>query len=124
MILCGLGDKYLSDNLQNSDKWQMPDITLEPGGFILFWADDDEEQGQNHTNFKLDQAGEEIGIFDAAITGYHLLDSIVYGPQATDISYGRNPDGGVNWIFYNTPTPGFTNLSGADVYENSLKGDN
>jgi len=112
-----LGDKYLSDNLQNSDKWQLPDITLESGDFLLIWADNDDEQGENHTNFKLDQDGEEIGIFDAEITGYHLLDSIVFGPQATDISYGRNPDGGDNWFFYNDPTPGFSNLSGAGTSE-------
>ena len=112
-----LGDKYLSDNLQNYDKWQMPDLTLQPGDFILIWADNDEEQGPNHTNFKLNKDGEEIGIFDAEITGFYLLDSIIFGPQTTDISYGLNPDGCTNWFLYNEPTPGYSNVTGAVIYE-------
>ena len=56
-----LGDKYLSDNFDNPDKWLLPDITLDPGDFILIWADNDPEQGDHHTNYKLDKDGEEIG---------------------------------------------------------------
>lgn len=112
-----LGDKYLSDNLLNFDKWLMPDITLQPGDFILFWADNSPEQGPNHTNFKLNQSGEEIGIFDADITGYVLLDSITYEEQTTDVSFGRNPDAGVDWIFYLNSTPGYSNLLGSTSEE-------
>ncbi|MCD4790710.1 MAG: CotH kinase family protein, partial [Bacteroidales bacterium] len=108
-----LGDKYLSDNLQNMDKWQMPDINLEPGDFILIWADNDPEQGANHTNFKLDQDGEEIGIFDAENTGFFLIDTITFGQQITDVSFGREPDGGYEWIFYIIPTPGYSNVAGS-----------
>ena len=43
----------------------MPDITLQPGEFILFWADNDPEQGIKHTNFKLSEEGDDIGIFDS-----------------------------------------------------------
>ena len=108
-----LGDKYLSDNLQNMDKWQMPDINLEPGDFILIWADNDPEQGANHTNFKLNRDGEEIGIFDAENTGFFLIDTITFGQQITDVSFGREPDGGNEWIFYIIPTPGFSNVAGS-----------
>jgi len=104
-----LGDKYLSDNFGNTDKWLMPEITLEPGEFILIWADNDPEQGDHHTNFKLDAAGEEIGIYDSESTGYFLLDSISYGPQEEDISRGRKPDGDNNWIFFPNSTPGYSN---------------
>lgn len=106
-----LGDKYLSDNLGNENKWLMPDAMLEPGAFILFWADDDQEQGANHTNFKLDAEGEEIGIFDAENTGFVLLDSISYGPQETDVSLGRETDGLEPWVFFTKPTPGYGNQS-------------
>jgi spore coat protein CotH len=108
-----LGDKYLTDNLQNEDKWLMPDVTLEPGDFILFWADDDEEQGPNHTNFKLSQNGEEIGIFDAESTGFFPLDTLSYGLQQTDISFGRSSDGGQVWTLFTDPTPGYSNILGA-----------
>ncbi len=113
-----LGDKYLTDDLANQDKWQLPDITLQTGEFILIWADNDPEQGPNHTNFKLNQNGEEIGIFDAEITGFFLIDSVSFGEQTTDISLGRNPDAGNDWIYYLHPTPGYSNLLGS--IENGL----
>lgn len=115
-----LGDKYLSDNFDKPDKWQLPDVIIQPGEFILIWADNDNEQGQYHTNFKLDKDGEEIGIFDSETTGYFLLDSVVFNEQSTDISFGRNPDGGINWMFYNDPTPGISNLKSDIKIFNSI----
>jgi hypothetical protein len=112
-----LGDKYLSDNLSNPNKWQMPDITLQPGEFVLFWADNDPEQGIKHTNFKLNEAGDDIGLFDSEATGFYTLDSVIYGTQSVDLSYGRNPDGGALWKFYTVITPGFSNTSGAATGE-------
>lgn len=105
-----LGDKYLTDNLSNPDKWLMPDMTLEAGHFALFWADDDTEKGPFHTNFKLSKEGEEIGIFDAANTGFFPLDTLIYESQITNVSQGRYPDGGDEWRLYVHPTPGITNL--------------
>lgn len=111
-----LGDKFLSDNLGNPGKWQMPDYTMQPGEFVLIWADNDPEQGPFHTNFKLKKSGEQIGIFDSESTGYAVLDSITFGEQQTDISMGRETDGGSNWVFFSEPTPGKSNVPGA-VFE-------
>lgn len=101
-----LGDKYLSDNLANPDKWQLPDYTLAPGEFVLIWADDDSSQGPFHTTYKLAQEGEQIGIFSADLT---VIDSLSYGPQTTDVSYGRVSDGSPEWQFFTSPTPGSSN---------------
>lgn len=111
-----LGDKYLSDNFNIPDKWQLPDVTMEPGEFLLIWTDNDPEQGDHHTNYKLDKDGEEIGIFDSESTGYYILDTVSYGSQTTDISFGRDPDGGASWIYYNEPTPEVSNLE-SDINE-------
>jgi hypothetical protein len=119
-----LGDKHLTDNLENPGKWQMPDYTMQPGEFVLFWADKDPEQGPFHTNFKLGKSGEEIGIFDSESTGFAILDTIVYGEQQTDISMGRETDGGSVWMFFNQPTPGASNIPEAifeHFYNTSLK---
>ena len=116
-----LGDKYLSDNLTNTNKWPMPDITLQPGDFILFWADNDPEQGIRHTNFKLNEEGDDIGIFDSEATGFYTIDSIVFGTQSPDVSNGRNPDGGALWKFYPVFTPGYSNTSGAATGENKFE---
>ena len=32
-----------------------------------------------------------------------------FGAQANDISYGRVPDGGYNWVYLDSPSPGATN---------------
>ena len=59
-----------------------------------------------HTNFKLSAGGEFIALVEA--DGISIIDSLSFGPQTTDISFGRLPDGASNWIFM-TPTPGTTN---------------
>ena len=97
-----LGDKFLTDNIQQSNKWQMPDAYIQPGEFLLFWADDETDQGPFHTNFKLSKGGEEIGIFNNAELS---IDEYIYGEQETDISEGRFPNGTNNWVFFTTPTP-------------------
>jgi hypothetical protein len=101
-----LGNKYLTDNLTKPSKWRMPEIFIEPGEFLLFWADDDPEQGMFHTNFKLDKEGEEIGIFNDK---EGVIDQYVFGQQQTDISKGRMPDADDNWIFFEAPTPRVSN---------------
>ena len=54
-----LNDGFLSDKSGNWNRWQLPDTTIAAHGFLLFWADDDLEQGRSHTNFKL-SAGESL----------------------------------------------------------------
>jgi hypothetical protein len=104
-----LGDKYLSDNLSNPNKWKLPDVTMQPGTFILIWCDNQPEQGPFHASFKLNDEGEELGIFDNETTGYYLIDSVSWGMQTIDISYGRQTDGGMPWVFFTVPTPGYSN---------------
>jgi len=101
-----LGDKYLSDNLASPSKWQMPDFTLDSKGFVLFWADGNPANGEFHTNFKLSKDGEEIGIFTENQT---IIDEITFGPQTTDISYGRQQDGNIPWVYFDIPSPGASN---------------
>ncbi|MCB2218854.1 MAG: CotH kinase family protein [Bacteroidetes bacterium] len=107
-----MGDKYLTDNLSNPDKWLFPDVTLQPGEFLLLWADEQQEQGIFHTNFKLDKEGEEIGLFDSEATAYFPLDTIIFGQQDSNIPFGRQLDGGLPWMQLNTPTPGASNMTG------------
>jgi len=86
-------------------------VTLQPGGFFLVWADNQPGQGPAHTIYKLDAAGEEVGLFDAASTGYFLLDSLSFGPQIANISIGRQTDGGLPWVNFNESTPGYSNTA-------------
>jgi hypothetical protein len=111
-----LGDKYLSDNISNPSKWRLPDSTMQPGAFFLVWADNQPGQGPNHATYKLDAAGEEVGLFDAASTGYFMLDTMSFGQQFADISFGRQTDAGVPWISFTEPTPGLSNNANS-IYE-------
>ncbi len=113
-----LEDFYLTDNLDSPNKWQMPAITLEPGHFELFWADGDPSLGDHHTNFKLSKDGEEAGIFSS---DQIEVDAVVFGTQSEDISFGRFPDGTSSLQFFNTPTPGASNIpNGLDEFDNQF----
>jgi len=112
---------FITDNLSNPYKWQIPENTVIPAkGFYLLWADDfDDEPGKtyirdswpgnieyttiwSHTNFKLNKDGEEIGFYNP---NGEIIDSIVFGKQIDDVSFGRKPDGSENWFFFGEPTP-------------------
>jgi len=103
-----LAGKYLSDDLTNPRQWQFPDISIEPHGYLLIWADDNQEQGLLHTNFKLGRTGEQIGIFDSDLLGNAPIDTITFEVQYADTSYGRYPDGSDDWDFM-PPTPAQSN---------------
>ncbi len=106
-----LGDKYLSDNGENINKWKMPNIFIHPKRHLVFWADKDEGQGDFHTNFKLSSAGEEIGIYLDESISSEPIDFLLYENQETDIPIGRNEDGRGEWTTSLIPTPGKPNLN-------------
>jgi spore coat protein CotH len=99
---------FLTDDPMIPDKWQFPEVEIPANGFLLVWTDDDEEQGALHTNFRLDADGEFIGLYE--IDGIIPIDTLSYGPQEEDISFGRYPDGVDNWVFMINPTPEAPNI--------------
>jgi hypothetical protein len=105
----------LSDDLEAPTKWALPPVTIAAGGHLLVWCDGETAQGALHASFSLAADGEEIGLFTPAAAGSELVDSMVFGPQRTDISLGRQPDGGDAWVFLTTPTPGQTNNANVGV---------
>lgn len=112
-----LGGLWITDDLGDPTSWeQIPNTdasitTVNAGEFIVIWADKDQDtQGILHTNdIKLSSGGEEIGIMVISGTDTAFVDSLSYGEQTDDISFGRYPDGSENWAFLSTPTPGAAN---------------
>ncbi len=107
-----IGGFYITDDLSDLTAWQIPttapdSTTIPPGGFLLFWADKQPEQGVLHVKIKLSGKGEQIGL--TAPNGTTVIDSLSFGPQKTDVSMGRLPDGSSNWQTFTTPTPGASN---------------
>lgn len=103
---------FLTDTLGIPLKWALPDTTIPPGGFVLVWADEDGMQGPMHANFRLARAGEVVAIFDQRLA---LIDSVSFGVQLADISYGRLPDGGPSFTSFTSPTPGTSNGTGVGI---------
>ncbi len=106
-----IGGLYLTDSLGAPTKHRIPstspDSTTVPAyGYLLLWADDQEEQGILHLGFNLARNGEEIGL--AGYNGSDYIDSLIYGGQNANSSSSRYPDGNDVWISA-SPTPGSTN---------------
>ena len=108
----------LTDDLTRPDQWTIPPgTTIAAHEFLLVWADNETRQytpGHGlHVNFKLNQGGEEVGLFAPDGT---LVDSVAFGPQRTDISEGRFPDGqAAPYFALTTPTPGRANVVGGGL---------
>jgi hypothetical protein len=100
-----LGDLYITDNKSNPLKFQLPVISLKQNEFLLLWADDEEDEGNDHCNFKLSADGEYLGIFNS---NAEMIDEYSFGPQQTDRSEGRIPDGTGSFVEVK-PTPGYGN---------------
>ena len=115
-----LGGYFMSDDLvdpaamyQISDAY--PDsVTVEAGGFIVFYANKEEASSVLNLDFKLSGGGEQIGLWNA---DQIFMDSLTYGEQITDTSYGRFADGTDNWFFMPEITPGATNLNTMSIDE-------
>lgn len=96
---------YLTNDSTNPTLWPFPVGTeIGPGEYLIIWAD--EANILLHTNFQLDIAGGQIALFDGS---GNALDSINYGPQKTDVTFGLlNNTPGV-WRYLENPTPGAAN---------------
>ena len=103
----------LANSLTNPAKNVIPSGYSVPAtGYLLVWADG--KPGRNssshpdlHVNFKLNRGGEAIALF--APDG-RLVDSVIFGPQTSDISEGRYPSGSPYIYPLSAPTPGADNL--------------
>ena len=103
----------LTDDLNFPSRWTFPiDTIIEPDGYLLIWLDGDLAQqdpalDQWHASFSLNSAGERIGFFTPEGV---RVDAVEFGPQETDLSVGRTPDGvRTQPVCLASPTPGKAN---------------
>ena len=123
-----LGNKFISDDASNWNKWPLPNVTLDPGEFQLLYADKEPEQGLNHLDFKLDDIAETIYISEVQNSARVLIDSITYSNIPINHSFGRATDANPNWIDWTVSTPNASNLpvsvnelvSGISLYPNPV----
>jgi hypothetical protein len=123
-----LGNKFISDDASNWNKWTLPNVTLDPGDFQLLYADKEPEQGMNHVDFKLDDISETIYISEVQNNARVIIDSITYFNIPINHSFGRATDANLNWIDWTVSTPNASNLpvsvneifSGISIYPNPV----
>ena len=102
-----LGGWLISDDLEQPDEWVLDDaLSIEAGGFLLLWADDDPEEGPSHLGFNLSRKGGALGLYAPT---ERAIDRLEYAEQASDLSAARTPDGSLDWAISDTPTPGESN---------------
>jgi hypothetical protein len=63
-----------------------------------------------HTDFKLSSEGDSLFLYAPDLT---LVDSLIFGPLNSDISYGYDQNGQLS--FFDVPTPGSANITNAYV---------
>ncbi|MFN0080153.1 MAG: autotransporter-associated beta strand repeat-containing protein [Prosthecobacter sp.] len=82
---------YLTDLITNKTKWMFPAVTIEPGGFLLVWADSKNRRvvgSPLHTNFALSNNGEYLGLIRPDGTTVQHEFAPTFPPQVGDRSYG------------------------------------
>lgn len=105
---------FITDNPDNLDKWDFPAGTvLQPGDYLILWADEDSSQGPLHLNFKLSALGEQLMLLDAAGA---LVDEVTFGAQDPDLSLSRIPNGTGSFIV-KSPTFGYNNEQASGTNE-------
>ena len=105
--LAGYG---LSNNPKNPAKWVFPDISIEPGEYLLLYATGSADKAQKKNlklNFCISSTGEALFFFDP---NGKLIDKLSAGRMKSGQSYGR--DGSDNRFYYAEPTPGAQNGKG------------
>ncbi len=123
-----LGNKFISDDASNWNKWPLPNVTLDPGEFQLLYADKQPDQGLNHVDFKLNDTTETVYISEVQNNARVLIDSITYSNISINHSFGRESDANPNWIDWTVSTPNASNLpvsvnelvSGISLYPNPV----
>ena len=99
-----LKNYFLSDNTEDSLKWQLPDTDIQPDGYIIIYLSG--KGGELHTTFRVSE-GEPL-----ILTDYSTLSqqTVMFPDESrlSNISYGVQ-DG--NWLFFGKGTPGKANTA-------------
>jgi len=97
--------------------------TIPANGFQVFFCDGQTNQGPNHMNFTLNGNAGTLTLINPQ--GQNVPGgSYAYPALSANVSYGRQADGGVTNILFNTPTPRVSNsiviIPPANLFINEL----
>ena len=114
-----LGGLFVSDTATHTLLFRIPRnnataTTVKAGQWITFWADGEEKQGPLHLGLQLSSAGEEVSLCQVTESGIVQLDTLAFGAQSSDVSYGRFPEKSSNKELM-APTYNARNTSASDI---------
>ena len=102
-----LANWAVGDNVETDLPFELPDITLQSGEFVVIWASGGEgEEDGSHTDFKLSRQGETLYLMDPS---NEIVDQVTYPVLGTEQSYGRVTDGTGEWSILVAPSQGESN---------------
>ncbi len=82
---------HLTDDPLLPAKWTFPNgVFLDPGAYLVVWADNDTGQAGLHASFKLSAGGEQLQLLNPNL---QVADEVVFPPLAEDIAFSRCPNG-------------------------------
>ena len=100
----------LSDRENPNDGWSFPPgSVIEPDGYLVVFANDQDFTSGLHSGFGLDKNGESVYLFEAPARGGALVDRVDFGFQLSGRSIGRDSGGGEFSAM--DPTPGSINMA-------------
>jgi spore coat protein CotH len=98
-----LSQYYVSDDLENPQKFQIPESLVLPAkSYLLLWCDNEPEQGVDHLGFKLSASGEDFLISNS---NSELIDAISFGQQKENVSFGKLGQFSDKFVYFDYPTP-------------------
>ena len=98
---------WISDNPGQPKKARIKhELTVPAGGFALLWFDHSDKYAPTQMPFKLDADGGSLLLSQPDGT---LVCQVDFPPCVPRASYGRTEDGGSQWAWSSTPTPGTSN---------------
>jgi hypothetical protein len=94
----------LSDNEENLDRWEFPDVTLEPHSYLVVYLSgkSQKDEGSLHASFKLSAKGDKLILSAAG----NIVDSVSLPKMPDNVSYARMDE---VWQTTESPTPGKAN---------------
>ncbi|MEY2410199.1 MAG: hypothetical protein QOF48_2869, partial [Verrucomicrobiota bacterium] len=85
-----LSGMRLTTDPANPDKYIFPlNSTLAAGGYLTVLANNPDGTPGIHVGFTLSQGGDAVYLYDSALNGGALIDSVSFGLQLTDFSIAR-----------------------------------
>ncbi len=98
----GTKKKYTSNYL-------LPSYSLQPKSFVVIYCD--KEGSGLHADFRVESGSKgNLYLFDSSETQIDAITNLAAMPSP-DVAYGRTTDGGPNWNYFVTPTPGKSNIT-------------